>query len=191
MTRAWHQLNLRHLLALTYFASTRSMRRVALKVGLTVPPLVVGFRKLEASFGGTPLLAKSRQRLAPLGVELAFIAQNWVAEVNQIRQDEPASADTGQVNDLARLSMKQLRNYLAIVEHRSVGIACLALGVSQPDVRLRLAKLEAILGVQLVAGRGILSITPEGYSFAKSVSKLAERLTELLDGETMTELPES
>lgn len=73
------------------------------------------------------------------------------------------------------MDFKELETFLTIVEKGSISAAAAALGISQPAVSKRIARLEAEMEAQIFApGHRHCELTQEGELFLRGVSKLIE-----------------
>jgi LysR family transcriptional regulator of gallate degradation len=77
------------------------------------------------------------------------------------------------------MQIQQMRHVVAVVEHRSLAAAAMALGISQPALSKSLRRLEAYLGVKLFerTPRGVLA-TEFGREFVQHARAIAVEVSE-------------
>ena len=71
------------------------------------------------------------------------------------------------------VTLRQLRYFLAVYEHRHFGRAAAACAVSQPALSVQVKELEAALGATLIdrGGRGFAA-TPLGHEVARQARRV-------------------
>lgn len=80
---------------------------------------------------------------------------------------------------LANLDLRQLRVFIAVVEHEGVSAAALATGASLYSVSRNLSALEKRLGVRLCRrGRGGFDLTPQGREIYQAAMRMLLELNE-------------
>jgi len=83
---------------------------------------------------------------------------------------------------MSTLSMKHLRYFDALAQHRHFGRAALACAISQPALSLQMKELEEILGAQLVErGPRQIRLTSLGETFALRARDILRAVDELQD----------
>jgi len=80
------------------------------------------------------------------------------------------------------LTLRQLRYFCALAEHRHFGRAAEACAVTQPALSMQIRELENFLGVELVERRaGDLVLTPLGHEIAQRAERLLVGTRDLVD----------
>jgi LysR family transcriptional regulator of gallate degradation len=164
--QAAFQLNLRHLRGLTAVHEHGSISAAAGAVGLSQPALTQGILKLEKLMGEV-LFERRPDGIVPTAAGELVVdrARACLAHL---------ATGTRQVGGTAfepdrRLSMTQLRAFVALVRAGSISAAAADLGLSQPAVHRAVRELEEALGRKLVErrGRGV-HVNFAGRRFARS-----------------------
>ena len=80
------------------------------------------------------------------------------------------------------ISIKHLRYFAALAQHRHFGRAADACAISQPALSLQIKDLEALLGAQLVErDRRQVRLTSLGEAFAARAQQILRSVDELAD----------
>jgi LysR family hydrogen peroxide-inducible transcriptional activator len=83
---------------------------------------------------------------------------------------------------MKKLSMKHLRYFEALAQHRHFGRAAEALAISQPALSIQMKELEDIVAAPLIErGTRQISLTPLGGGFALRVRDILQAVDELGD----------
>lgn len=81
---------------------------------------------------------------------------------------------------MKRISMKQLRYFLAVAEHRHFGRAAEICAISQPALSIQIKELEANVGAKLVErDTRHVFLTPLGKVFAKRAGRIMAELQDM------------
>ncbi|WP_250502442.1 LysR family transcriptional regulator [Caballeronia sp. AZ7_KS35] len=175
------QLNLRHLYALMAIDEHRSISAAATAVGLSQPALTQGILKLESQLG-LELFERRSNGIVPTSAGTLML-ERIAASMGHLSAG--CRLVTGA--DFAperRLTMTQLRAFLALAKTRSFAAAANELGSSQPAVHRAMRELEEALDRKLVERRtrGV-HVTFHGDRFARScwlaIRELKAALSEL------------
>lgn len=80
------------------------------------------------------------------------------------------------------INLKQLEIFQAVVVAGSITKASRRIGLSQPSISQQMAKLESLLGVQLIVRNrtGLVQLTPAGEYWFKSADELLRRVDSML-----------
>jgi DNA-binding transcriptional LysR family regulator len=161
-------LNLRHLYAALEICDKGSISAAADAVNLTQPAITQGLVKLETQLG-QPLFERHTDGMTPTPAAMIFAPRI-----------KAALANIGS----RRVTMAQLRAFLALTEHGSYPTASAMSGLAQPSLHRSVANLSIALKRKLLERRGKgLALTAQGRALARSFrlarAELAAGLSEL------------
>jgi LysR family transcriptional regulator of gallate degradation len=165
MTIGPFDLNLRHLKALLAVRKCRSVIAAAEAVNISQPALTQGIVKLERQFGHA-LFERRTNGMAPTPVG-DLVADRVEAAIGLLSAGAPPIA--GRASGIERrLTMTQLRAFLALVDAGSFTAAGHAPGLSQTAIHRAVRDLESGVQSRLVErrGRGV-ALNAAGQRFAR------------------------
>jgi LysR family transcriptional regulator of gallate degradation len=145
------ELNLRHLRGLLAVRQHGSISAAAVAVNLSQPALTQGIAKLESLLGQV-LFERRPKGMAPTAAGDVAL-DRFQAALAQLAVGSRAVAGPSVEPD-RRLTMTQLRAFLAVLEMGTFAAAATRIGLSQPAVHRAVRDLEAALDKKLVERRG-------------------------------------
>lgn len=171
-------LNLRHLQAMLAVREHGSVSAAAHRVGLSQPALTQAVMKLEQQFGYPLFERRADGMLAtPVGEQVAERVNGALAHLAAGAQ----GLTRGNVRPERRMTMTQLRAFLALADVGSFVAAATAAGMSRTAAHRAIGDLEEAVGEALVErrGRGV-SLNPAGRRLARGTRLAAAELAALL-----------
>jgi DNA-binding transcriptional LysR family regulator len=174
-------LNLRHLRGLVAVRSAGNVSSAAAAVSLSQPALTQGIVKLEAALGQALFERRPRAMVPTAAGELAI--GRFQAALSHLDRGARKTAGAAFQAD-RRLTMSQLRAFLAVLESGSFVAAAPRTGRSQAALHRAVRELENALGTTLVERRGrTVAVNAAGRRFGRSCrlarSELQAALSEL------------
>ncbi len=159
-------LNLRHLRALVAVCDHGSISAAATAISISQPALTQGIVKLEKHLG-LALFERRATGMRPTDAG-ALLRERVNAAFAQLAAGARLVAGPGFEPD-RRLTMAQLRSFLALVQAGSYAAAAGAIGLSEAAAHRAVHGMETALGRQLVErrGRGV-ALNHAGRRFARS-----------------------
>ncbi|MEO0398718.1 MAG: LysR substrate-binding domain-containing protein [Pseudomonadota bacterium] len=149
----YHDLNLRHLYAAVSVARLGSISAAAKTVNLTQPAITQAIAKLEKQ-AGMPLFMRTPEGM--LATEAgAIITARAHAALDHISS--------------SRVTMSQVRSFLALAQNGGYAAASSAAGVTEPSLHRAVKDLAVAIGKELVErrGRGV-RLTEVGWATARA-----------------------
>lgn len=178
MLQDYSQLNLRHLQAMLAVRENGSVSAAAQRIGLSQPALTQAVLKLEQQFGHTLFERRSDGMLTtPVGEQ---VAERVHAALGHLAHGTRALS-YGTAAPERRMTLTQLRAFLALVDAGSFAAAATATGMSRTAAHRAVGDLEEAAGEILVdrRGRGIC-LNSAGRRLARGTRLAVAELTAVL-----------
>ena len=168
-------LNLRHLRGFTEIASTKNITQAANRVAMSQPALTQAIAKLEKLLG-QPLYDRRSS-----GIYLTDAGETFLIRVDAalhnlnegIRRAVSRARKKGEkaVPFDSRVTMTQLRAFVAVAEARNYSIAARQTGLTQPSIHRAAKDLEQIAGLKF------FTKTAQGLELTAPAQELADRVS--------------
>lgn len=158
-------LNLRHLRGVLAVCDQGSISAAAVVLGLSQPALTQGIVKLEKSLG-VPLFERRPHGVLPTEAGVLLRDRVRAAFAHLAAGSRPLAGVAFQPD--RRLTMTQLRSFLALFDSGSFAQASNAIGQSDAATQRAIRSLERAVAKPLVERRGHgLALNPTGRRFAR------------------------
>jgi LysR family transcriptional regulator, regulator for genes of the gallate degradation pathway len=159
-------LNLRHLRGAIAVRSAGNVSAAAAAVNLSQPALTQGIVKLETLLGHS-LFERQPRAMVPTAAGALALDRFQAALAHLSKGGRNIAGTAFQVD--RRLTMSQLRAFLAVLESGSFAAAAPRTGLSQPALHRSVRELEKALGGSLVERRGrSVTVNAVGRRFGRS-----------------------
>lgn len=161
-----HNFNIRHLAAVAAVIEHGSVSQAARLVNLTQPAVTQGIAKLEAQLG-LPLFDRAPGTIAPTQAALTLLPRIEVVL---------------RLVGSSRVTMAQIRAFVALARAGSYAAATLEAKVAQPTLHRAVSDLALAINARIVARNGrSITLTRQGAALARRFQLAVAELRSLLE----------